>query len=69
MTDLIAIDILIETDAATRAYARALNRRLTWAMPQGFALDDTHLPHITLLGNAICARRTWTRRWARWDLR
>ena len=49
MTELIAVDMLIEPDEATRVYARALNRRLRQAMPEGFALDDTHVPHITLL--------------------
>jgi 2'-5' RNA ligase len=52
---LIAIDVLVEPDEATRDYARALNRRLREAMPEGFALDDTHVPHITLLQQYVRA--------------
>ncbi len=55
MTDLIAIDVLVEPDEATRNYARALNRRLREAMPDGFALDHTHIPHVTLLQRYVRA--------------
>ena len=44
-----AINVLIEPDAATRARARDLNARLRRTMPEGFALDATHAPHITVL--------------------
>jgi hypothetical protein len=44
-----AINVLIEPDAGTRARARVLNARLRQTMPEGFALDDTHAPHITVL--------------------
>ena len=47
--DLIAINILIEPDAATRELARVMNARLRQAMPEGFALDATHMPHVTVL--------------------
>jgi hypothetical protein len=40
---------LIEPDAATRAHAGVLNARLRHTMPEGFALDATHVPHITVL--------------------
>jgi len=49
MTDLTAIDILIEPDAAALGHAAAQNDRLRVEYPAGFALDDTHQPHITLL--------------------
>ena len=48
-SDLIAINILIEPDAATRELARGMNARLRQAMPEGFALDASHTPHVTLL--------------------
>ena len=44
-----AINVLIEPDEATRARARELNARLRLTMPEGFALDATHVPHITVL--------------------
>ena len=49
MTDVTAVNVLIEPDAATRARARELNARLLCTMPEGFALDATHVPHITVL--------------------
>jgi 2'-5' RNA ligase len=55
MTRTIAIDALIEPDEATREYARELNRRLRQAMPEGFPLDATHVPHITLLQRYVLA--------------
>ena len=44
-----AINVLIEPDEATRRRARDLNARLRKTMPEGFALDATHAPHITVL--------------------
>jgi hypothetical protein len=44
-----AVNVLIEPDGATRARARELNARLRLSMPEGFALDSTHVPHITVL--------------------
>ena len=49
MTEVTAINVLIEPDEATRRRARDLNARLRRAMPEGFALDATHAPHITVL--------------------
>jgi hypothetical protein len=48
-TDVTAVNVLIEPDEATRARARELNARLRRTMPEGFALDATHVPHITVL--------------------
>jgi hypothetical protein len=48
-TDVTAVNILLEPDAATRRRARDLNARLRTTMPEGFALDATHAPHITVL--------------------
>lgn len=44
-----AINIALEPDAAMVRYAEAANARLLKDYPQGFALDATHRPHITLL--------------------
>ena len=44
-----AIDILLEPDATMLRHAQANNTRLLKVFPKGFALDDAHRPHITLL--------------------
>ena len=44
-----AIDILLEPDATMLARSAASNARLRAAFPQGFALDATHRPHITMI--------------------
>jgi 2'-5' RNA ligase len=46
---LIAINILLDPDAATVERAQATNARLRRDYPGGFALDANHAPHITLL--------------------
>jgi hypothetical protein len=51
VSDLTAIDILIDPDEATIERARQVNARLLESvpLPRGWALDDTHRPHITTL--------------------
>jgi hypothetical protein len=49
ISDVIAIDILLEPDSRMLANAEANNERLRQAFPDGFALDAAHRPHITLL--------------------
>jgi 2'-5' RNA ligase len=44
-----AIDIVLEPDATMVQHAIAANARLLKAFPEGFSLDATHHPHITLL--------------------
>ena len=46
---LIAINVLLDPDAATVEKARAVNARLRESYPDGFTLDANHAPHITLL--------------------
>ena len=46
---LIAINILLNPDADTVMKAKATNARLRESFPNGFALDDNHAPHITVL--------------------
>jgi phosphoglycolate phosphatase-like HAD superfamily hydrolase len=46
---LIAINVLLNPDAATVEKAQATNARLRESYPDGFALDANHVPHITIL--------------------
>jgi hypothetical protein len=48
-SDVMAIDILLEPDATMLQHAAANNARLRKVYPEGFALDATHTPHITML--------------------
>jgi hypothetical protein len=49
MTELTAIDVLIDPDAAAIDRARVINARLLTSVPGGWQLDDSHVPHITTL--------------------
>lgn len=49
MSDVTAIDILLEPDAAMLQHAQADNARLLKAFPKGYALDAAHQPHISCL--------------------
>jgi hypothetical protein len=49
VTDLTAIDVLIDPDEHAIERARVVNARLLETLPEGWALDDTHKPHITTL--------------------
>jgi hypothetical protein len=44
-----AIDIALEPDATMMQHAMAANARLLKSFPKGFALDETHHPHVTML--------------------
>jgi hypothetical protein len=44
-----AIDILLEPDATMLRHAEANNARLLEVYPKGYALDEAHRPHITML--------------------
>jgi len=44
-----AIDICLEPDATMVQHAEAVNARLRGVFPEGFALDASHRPHITLV--------------------
>ncbi|MGA9867922.1 MAG: 2'-5' RNA ligase family protein [Acetobacteraceae bacterium] len=44
-----AIDIALEPDATMIQHAMAANARLLKAFPKGFALDETHHPHISMV--------------------
>ncbi len=49
ITSVTAIDILLEPDATMLRHAQASNDRLLKVFPAGFALDEDHRPHITLV--------------------
>ena len=49
MSDLTAIDILMLPDETMHSRAEALNEQMRGSVPEGFALDANHTPHITLL--------------------
>jgi hypothetical protein len=44
-----AIDICLEPDATMVQHAEAVNARLRGVFPDGFALDATHHPHVTMV--------------------
>ena len=44
-----AVDIVLEPDATMLQHAMAANARLLKSFPKGFALDETHHPHFTML--------------------
>ena len=44
-----AIDIALEPDATMIQHAKDANARLLKDFPKGFALDETHHPHVSLL--------------------
>lgn len=44
-----AIDIALEPDATMVRRAKDANARLRKSFPKGFALDETHHPHVSLL--------------------
>ncbi len=49
MSDLTAIDILMLPGREMLTRAAELNERMRTSIPGGFALDEQHTPHITLL--------------------
>jgi hypothetical protein len=44
-----AIDIALEPDATMVQHVQADNARLLKAYPEGFSLDETHHPHLTMV--------------------
>jgi 2'-5' RNA ligase superfamily len=44
-----ATDIALEPDATMTQHVQADNARLLKAYPEGFALDETHHPHLTIV--------------------
>jgi hypothetical protein len=54
-SDLIAIDVLLQPNQTMLTVAQDWNARLREQMPEGFELDATHTPHVTLLQTYIAA--------------
>jgi len=50
-----ATDIALEPDATMTQHAMAANARLLKSFPKGFALDETHHPHVTMLQQFVRA--------------
>jgi 2'-5' RNA ligase len=51
--ELIAIDVLLEPDRTMLDEASAWNARMRELAPEGFALDEAHRPHVTLIQRHI----------------
>ncbi|MBN9688703.1 MAG: 2'-5' RNA ligase family protein [Verrucomicrobia bacterium] len=49
LSEITAIDILLQPDATMLMHAAANNERLRKVYPNGFTFDAAHAPHITLL--------------------
>lgn len=47
--ELAAIDVLLSPDEALVKRAVEVNERLIQEFPKGFKLDESHVPHITIL--------------------
>jgi len=47
--DVIAVNVLLLPDQQTIEHAQELNRALRESYPAGFALDASHVPHISVL--------------------
>ncbi len=54
--DLIAIDVLLEPDQAMLDRASEWNKKMLELTPEGFQLDSSHRPHITLIQRHIRKR-------------
>jgi hypothetical protein len=48
-SDVTAIDVLLAPDQVMMDRAKAANDRMRANFPKGFALDATHVPHITVI--------------------
>lgn len=56
VSDVIAIDILIEPDASLIQRAKVDNAKLRENYPQGYSLDASHAPHITLVQRYVSSK-------------
>jgi hypothetical protein len=48
-----AIDVLLDPDATMIKHAEAANERLLKTFPKGFALGETHHPHVSCLQRCV----------------
>lgn len=56
VSDVIAIDILIEPDASLIQRAKVDNAKLRQNYPQEYSLDAVHAPHITLVQRYVLSK-------------
>jgi hypothetical protein len=54
--DVVAVNVLLLPDEQMTARARELNHALRQTYPAGFALDASHVPHISLLQGYVRSR-------------
>jgi hypothetical protein len=54
--DVIAVNVLIQPDQESSERAARINGVLRQSYPRGFALDATHLPHISVLQGYVKAK-------------
>jgi len=54
--DVIAVNVLLQPDQESSERAARLNGLLRHSDPRGFALDATHLPHISVLQGYVQAK-------------
>jgi hypothetical protein len=57
MGEVIAVGVLLEPGAAMVLRATEVNARLRGVYPDGFALDDAHRPHLTVIQGYFTADR------------
>jgi 2'-5' RNA ligase superfamily len=55
-SEIIAIDVLLQPDQTMVAKANEINARLRSNYPEGYSLDATHAPHVTMLQRFIRAK-------------
>jgi hypothetical protein len=55
-TSITAIDILLKPDNTMLQKAAATNERLLKVFPEGFALDASHRPHVTLVQRFVLTK-------------
>jgi hypothetical protein len=53
---LIAIDVLLQPDQTMVSKANAINAKLRSNYPEGYSLDATHAPHVTMLQRFVRAK-------------
>jgi len=54
--EIIAIDVLLQPDQTMVAQSNAINARLRQNYVDGYELDETHAPHVTLVQRFVRAR-------------
>lgn len=53
----IAVDVLLQPDEVMSEHMRTLNARLRESYPEGYALDERRIPHVTLVQRYVARDR------------